>query len=111
MIEFYRKKGYVFCCIKVTEAQLQAKTPVDLHPLRFTFKTGGRDGIYFPMKLSGLQKQPFDVNLYGSTGSRMRGGLKKTNMLVLIGVTTNKLQERDQHVRKSTLPCIGGSRL
>ena len=64
VIEFYRKKGYVFSCIKVSEANLKAKTPVDLHPLRFTFKTGGRDGIYFPMKMTGLQKQPFDVNLY-----------------------------------------------
>ena len=64
VIEFYRKKGYVFSCIKVTEANLKANTPVDLHPLRFTFRTGGLDGIYFPMKMSGLLKQPFDVNLY-----------------------------------------------
>jgi hypothetical protein len=64
VIEFYRKKGYVFSCIKVTEANLKANKPVDLHPLRFTFKTGGRDGIYFPMKMSSLQKQPFNVNLY-----------------------------------------------
>ena len=64
VIEFYRKKGYVFSCVKVTKANLKAKRPVDLHPLRFTFKTGGRDGIYFPMKMSSLQKEPFDVNLY-----------------------------------------------
>ena len=64
VIGFYREKGYVFSCIKVSDAKLKGDTPVDLHPLRFTFKTGGRDGIYFPMKMTGLQKEPFDVNLY-----------------------------------------------
>jgi len=64
VIEFYRAKGYVFACIKVTEAKLQAGQPADLHPLRFTFKTGGRDGVYFPMKMTSLQKEPFGVNLY-----------------------------------------------
>jgi len=63
-IEFYRKKGYVFACMKVSDAELAAGRSVDLHPLRFTFKTGGRDGIYFPMKMSALQEKPFDVNLY-----------------------------------------------
>jgi hypothetical protein len=64
IIEFYRKKKYVFACMKVAGAELSAGKPVDLHPLRFTFETGGRDGIYFPMKLSSLQDKPFDVNLY-----------------------------------------------
>jgi hypothetical protein len=64
VIGFYRDKGYVFACIKVADTQLREKKSVDLHPLRFTFKTGGRDGIYFPMKMTGLQKEPFDVNLY-----------------------------------------------
>lgn len=64
VIEFYRRKGYVFTCIKVSDARLKAHTPADLHPLRFTFKTGGRDGIYYPMKMTGLQTTPFDVNLY-----------------------------------------------
>lgn len=64
VIEFYRKKGYVFTCIKVSDAKMSADSPVDLHPLRFTFATGGRDGIYFPMRMTGLQKKPFDVNLY-----------------------------------------------
>jgi len=63
VIEFYRRKGYVFACMKVNDAGLRKDTPVDLHPLRFTFKTGGRDGIYFPMKMTGLQTAPFNVNL------------------------------------------------
>ncbi|MGD0089341.1 MAG: hypothetical protein ABSE73_05415, partial [Planctomycetota bacterium] len=50
--------------IKVAEANLKAQKPVDLHPLRFSFKTGGSDGIYFPMKMTGLQRERFDVNLY-----------------------------------------------
>jgi hypothetical protein len=64
IVGFYRKKGYVFACLKVSEAALEKNKPADLHPVRFTFKTGGRDGIYFPMKMTGLQKSPFDVNLY-----------------------------------------------
>ncbi len=64
VVGYYRKKGYVFTCIKVSDAALESKGSVDLHPLRFTFETGGRDGIYFPMKLTGLQNAPFDVNLY-----------------------------------------------
>ncbi len=64
VIGFYREKGYVFACVKVKDA-----TPGDdgnsaLHPLRFSFRTGGYDGIYFPMKMTGLQTMPFDVNLY-----------------------------------------------
>jgi len=64
VLGFYRKKGYVFACIKVSDAELHKDKPVDSHPLRFTFKTGGRDGIYFPMKMTGLQSDRFDVNLY-----------------------------------------------
>jgi hypothetical protein len=64
VLEFYRRKGYVFACVKVDQAKRGEDKAVDLHPLRFTFKTGGRDGIYFPMKLTGLQKASFDVNLY-----------------------------------------------
>jgi len=64
VIAFYRRKGYVFACIKVSGAALVKGQPVDLHPLRFSFTTGGRDGIYYPMKMSGLQGTPFDVNLY-----------------------------------------------
>jgi Uncharacterized protein conserved in bacteria (DUF2330) len=64
VIGFYRKKNYVFACIKVSDAELNKDKAIDLHPLRFTFKTGGRDGIYFPMKMTGLQSEPFDVNLY-----------------------------------------------
>ena len=64
VIGFYRKLGYVFTCIKVSETALGEGDQLDLHPLRFTFRTGGRDGIYFPMRLTGLQSAPFDINLY-----------------------------------------------
>lgn len=47
--------------------------------------------------------------IFGSTCSRMRGGLKKADMLILIGVTFNNLQERKQHVYELTLPCIRGA--
>ena len=58
LIAFYRKKGYVFACIKVDDAQLKKGQPVDLHPIRFSFSTGGRDGIFFPMRMTGLQQAP-----------------------------------------------------
>jgi hypothetical protein len=64
IVEYYRDKNYVFACMKVKDAGLKKDVGTDLHPLRFTFKTGGTDGIYFPMKLSGLSQTPFDVNLY-----------------------------------------------
>ncbi len=64
VLDFYREKQYVYACIKVDKAQLNLQKAVDIHPLRFTFETGGRDGIYFPMKMTGLQNDPFDVNLY-----------------------------------------------
>ena len=63
-IGYYREKGYVFACMKVADTALSKSGSADLHPLRFTFETGGRDGIYFPMKMTGLQKDKFDVNLY-----------------------------------------------
>jgi hypothetical protein len=64
VLGYYRDKGYVYACVKVSDAALEKGRDADLHPLRFTFKTGGRDGIYFPMKMTGLQTAPFDVNLY-----------------------------------------------
>lgn len=67
VIGFYRRKNYFFTCIKVSaqaKAEAAGKGGFDSHPLRFSFETGGRDGIYFPMKLTGLQSDPFDVNLY-----------------------------------------------
>ncbi|MDH3584952.1 MAG: DUF2330 domain-containing protein, partial [Phycisphaerae bacterium] len=65
VIDFYRRKNYVFACMKVTDAASAAGTDrIDLHPLRFSFETGGRDGIFFPMRLTGLQEDRFDVNLY-----------------------------------------------
>lgn len=63
-LTFYRDKGYVFACIKVSSEVLESERSVESHPLRFRFKTGGRDGVYFPMKMTGLQTEPFDVNLY-----------------------------------------------
>ena len=77
VIRFYRLKKYVFACIKVSDAKLEAKTPVDLHPLRFSFKTGGRDGIFFPMKLTGLQQDRFDVNLYVFYGAWLNDHINK----------------------------------
>lgn len=64
LIKFYREKGYVFACARVNRAALAKGVAADLHPLRFSFSTGGQDGIYFPMRLTGLQSAPFDVNLY-----------------------------------------------
>ena len=65
LIESYRKKNYVFTCMKVSGVTLaKGASRAELHPLRFTFETGGRDGIYFPMRITGLQKEPFDINLY-----------------------------------------------
>lgn len=69
VLDFYRRKNYVFTCIRVSDAALTGERPVDLHPLRFHFKTGGRDGIYFPMRLTSLQQAPFNLNLYIFTGS------------------------------------------
>ena len=42
VIEFYRQKGYVFACAKVSDVELQKGHAVELHPLRFTFKTAAR---------------------------------------------------------------------
>ena len=64
LIKFYREKKYVFACMKVDDAALAKNQPVDLHPIRFSFSSGGRDGIFFPMRMTGLQEAPFDVNLY-----------------------------------------------
>lgn len=68
VVEHYRAKDYVFACMKVTDVAIKDGR-ADLHPLRFSFETGGRDGIYFPMKLTGLQEGAFDVNLYVFLGS------------------------------------------
>lgn len=64
VIGFYREKGYVFACVKVSAEQIEKDKPVESHPLRFSFKTGGRDGIFYPMRMTGLQTAPFNVNLY-----------------------------------------------
>ena len=54
----------MFACVKVQNATTDTDGTASLHPLRFTFQTGGVDGIYFPMKLTSLQSEPFAVNLY-----------------------------------------------
>jgi hypothetical protein len=77
VLEFYREKGYVYACMRVSDAKLQGDATVDLHPLRFTFKTDGRDGIYFPMKLTGTQTEPFNVNLYVFYGAWLNDELNK----------------------------------
>jgi len=77
VLDFYREKQYVFACIKVDEAQLNQQQPVDLHPLRFSFKPGGRDGMFFPVKMTGLQQKPFDVNLYVFYGKWVNDKLSK----------------------------------
>ena len=64
LFEWYRKKKYVFACVRVNDAAREKGAAADLHPLRFSFATGGRDGVYFPMRLTGLQSSAFDVNLY-----------------------------------------------
>lgn len=69
VLDFYRRKNYVLTCIRVSDAALTVNKPVELHPLRFHFKTGGRDGIYFPMRLTSLQQAAFDLNLYVFTNS------------------------------------------
>jgi len=77
VLDFYRQKKYVYACIKVSEAQLGGRGTVELHPLRFSFKTGGRDGIFFPMKMTGLQQEPFDVNLYVFYGAWINDHVSK----------------------------------
>ncbi len=65
LIEEYRRRDYVFACVRVSGViRKQGAAHAQLHPLRFTFETGGRDGIYFPMRITGLQEKPFNVNLY-----------------------------------------------
>jgi len=77
VVGFYREKGYVFACIKVSQVELEKDKPIESHPLRFTFKTGGRDGIFYPMRMTGLQEQPFDVNLYVFYGAWLNDRLNK----------------------------------
>jgi len=77
VIGFYREKGYVFACIKVVDTELKSEKAADLHPLRFSFETGGRDGIFFPMRLTGLQEDDFDVNLYVFYGKWINNDLSR----------------------------------
>src|SRR5207244_1860562 len=41
VLGFYRQKGYVFACLKVKDATPAADGTARLHPLRFSFQTGG----------------------------------------------------------------------
>lgn len=77
VLDFYRQKGYVYACMKVSGEALAKGGEVESHPLRFTFSTGGRDGIFFPMKLTGLQSESFDVNLYVLYGAWLNDKLSK----------------------------------
>ena len=74
--DFYREKGYVFACIKVDNAQLQSDAPADLHPLRFSFLTGGRDGI---LTAKGPPRSQFIRHLNkGGTGNEHERDRKHT---------------------------------
>jgi hypothetical protein len=67
-LEHYRRRGWVFAAIKVREA-VAGQEEVDLHPLRFKFRTRKEDEMVYPLKLSVFQKAPLDVNLYIFTDS------------------------------------------
>jgi hypothetical protein len=77
LIGSYREKGYVFACVRVSDAATDTGQASELHPLRFSFSTGGRDGVYFPMRLTGLQSGPFDVNLYVLHGKWLNDRLNR----------------------------------
>jgi len=62
-LEYYRNSDWVFVCVKVRDA-IAEQEGVDLHPLRFKFKTRHEDEIVYPLKLSVFQKAPLDVSLY-----------------------------------------------
>jgi hypothetical protein len=70
VIEFYRSKRFVFVCIKVRKAPLSPDKAIQLRPLRFTFTSRPSDGIFFPMKMTGLQTAPFGINLHVFTLTR-----------------------------------------
>jgi hypothetical protein len=77
VIGYYREQGYVFACIKVNSEPLAKQKSIESHPLRFTFETKGRDGIFFPMRMTSLQEKPFDVNLYVFYGAWLNDKLSK----------------------------------
>lgn len=77
VLDFYRDKDYVYACIKIDSKVLATEKTIESHPLRFTFETGGEDGIFFPMKLTGLQKDSFDVNLYVFYSAWLNDNLNK----------------------------------
>ena len=62
IVEFYRRKGWVFAAIKVHEAAGAGERV--LHPLRFRFRPDKEDAMVYPMKISGYQDQPMDINIY-----------------------------------------------
>jgi hypothetical protein len=62
IVEFYRENGWVFAAIKVHEAAGSGERV--LHPLRFRFRPDKEDAMVYPMKISGYQDEPMDVNIY-----------------------------------------------
>ncbi len=72
-LEYYRNLEWVFVAIKVRDAIAEQES-VDLHPLRFRFKTRQEDEMVYPLKLSVFQKSPLDVNLYIFTDSMINIG-------------------------------------
>ena len=77
VLDFYRNKQYVYACVKVSAEALESEKEIESSPLRFRFDTGGRDGIFFPMKLTGLQEANFDVNLYVFFSAWLNDNLNK----------------------------------
>lgn len=69
-LEHYRKLSWVYVAVKVRDA-LAAQDAVDLHPLRFQFRTQKEDEMVYPMKLSVFQQSLIDVNLYVFADSRI----------------------------------------
>lgn len=69
-LEYYRGLGWVYVAVKVRDALAEGEA-VDLHPLRFRFRTQNADEMVYPLKLSVFQQSPLDVNLYVFTNSRI----------------------------------------
>jgi hypothetical protein len=62
VVTFYSGKGWVYAAIKVNEAAGTGERV--LHPLHFRFRPDREDAMVYPMKISGTQSAPMDVNLY-----------------------------------------------
>jgi hypothetical protein len=62
VVTFCSGKGWVYTAIKVNEAAGTGERV--LHPLHFRFRPDREDAMVYPMKISGTQNAPMDVNLY-----------------------------------------------